>query len=69
MAALIYLTRTFELSNLIDDMYFGDSADSVGIQAVDMCAFLIRRHLAGKEDSEWLYKIIEPNVTGTVWPE
>lgn len=56
-------------SNLLDDMYFGDSRDSVGIQAADMCAFLIRRHLAGKQDSEWLFKIIEPHVSGGVWPE
>jgi hypothetical protein len=62
-------TATFDLPNLIDDMYFGDSADSVGIQAADMCAFLIRRHLAGKQDSEWLFKIIEPHVSGSVWPE
>ena len=50
-------------------MYFGDSADSIGIQAADMCAFLIRRHLAGKQESEWLYKIIEPLILGSVWPE
>jgi len=56
-------------SNLIDDMYFGDSRDSIGIQAADMCSFLIRRHLAGKQDSEWLFKMIEGNVLGTVWPE
>ena len=56
-------------SKLLDDMYFGDSSDSVGIQASDMCAFLIRRHLEGKQDSEWLYKIIEPQVMGSVWPE
>lgn len=55
-------------SNLIDDMYFGDSSDSIGIQAADMCAFLVRRHLAGKQDSEWLYKIIEPLLVGQVWP-
>jgi hypothetical protein len=41
-------------------MYFGDSADSIGIQMADMCAFLINRHLAEKQDSEWLFKIIEP---------
>lgn len=56
-------------SNLLDDMYFGDSADSVGIQAADMCAFLVRRHLAGKQDSEWPFKIIEPHISGSIWPE
>jgi hypothetical protein len=56
-------------SNLLDDMYFGDSRDSVGIQAADMCSFLIRRHLAGKQDSEWLFKIIESQTSGSIWPE
>jgi Protein of unknown function (DUF3800) len=50
-------------------MYFGDSRDSVGIQAADMCSFLIRRHLAGKQDSEWLFKIIESQTSGSIWPE
>lgn len=61
--------QQIQTSNLLDDMYFGDSTDSVGIQAADMCAYLIRRHLAGKQDSEWLFKIIEPRIVGGVWPE
>ena len=63
------IPQNVPISNLLDDMYFGDSRDSVGIQAADMCSFLIRRHLAKKQDSEWLYKLIEPNVAGIVWPD
>jgi hypothetical protein len=43
-------------------MYFGDSAHSVGIQLADICTFLICRHLEGKEDTEYLYKGIEPHI-------
>ena len=45
-----------------DDMYFGDSAYSVGIQLADICSFIILRHLEGKEDTEYLYKRIEPRI-------
>jgi hypothetical protein len=47
---------------LHDDLYFGDSAYSVGLQLADMCAFLIRRHLNGAEDTEYLYKRIESKI-------
>ena len=47
------------LAHIHDDMYFGDSAFSVGIQLADMCALLISRHLAGYGDSEELYQRIE----------
>jgi hypothetical protein len=47
------------LAHIHDDMYFGDSKYSVGIQLADMCTLLISRHLAGFEDSEELYKRIE----------
>jgi hypothetical protein len=49
-----------ELKHLHDDMYFGSSNCSVGIQQADMCAYIIHRHLSGKEDAEKLYKLLEP---------
>ncbi len=57
------------LSHLIDDIYFGNSADSIGIQLADMCGFLIARHLAGKQDSEHLYRIIASRIHGEVFPK
>jgi hypothetical protein len=51
-----------ELDHLHDDMYFGDSAYSVGIQIADICGFLILRHLEGKADTEHLFKDIEPSI-------
>jgi hypothetical protein len=51
-----------QLEHLHDDMYFGDSAYSVGIQLADICAFIILRHLEGKEDTEYLYKEIAPRI-------
>lgn len=47
------------LFHIHDDMYFGDSTHSVGIQLADMCTLLISRHLAGFNDSEELYKRVE----------
>jgi Protein of unknown function (DUF3800) len=34
-----------QLKHLHDDLYFGDSACSCGIQAADICSYLINRHL------------------------
>jgi hypothetical protein len=38
-----------------DDMYFGDSRDSVGIQMADLCNYFMWRHLLKKEGGEEFY--------------
>ena len=48
--------------HLHDGMYFGNSSESAGIQLTDMCCFIIHRHLEGKQDTEELYKSIEPQI-------
>jgi hypothetical protein len=50
------------LQHMVDDIYFGDSKDSLGIQIADMCGFIIRRHLSGKTDSEYLYDQIKDDI-------
>jgi hypothetical protein len=50
------------LRHIHDDMYFGDSKHSKGIQVADVCSFLILRHLQGKQDTEFLYKKIECSI-------
>jgi hypothetical protein len=45
-----------------DDMYFGDSAYSVGLQLADICTYVIQRHAQGKEDTEYLYAKLEPKI-------
>lgn len=45
-----------------DDMYFGDSKYSIGIQTADLCAYFIARHLAGDLEIEHFYKMIEPQI-------
>ena len=47
---------------LFDDIYFGDSKGSLGLQLADICMFFIHRHLLGKADAEGFYKIIEPHL-------
>jgi hypothetical protein len=36
-----------------DDMYFGDSRDSVGLQMADICNYFMLRHLKNSSDSEF----------------
>lgn len=45
-----------------DDMYFGDSRYSIGIQLADLCAYFIARHLEGDEEIEPFYQKIEPRL-------
>ncbi len=41
------------LSFIHDDMYFGSSKDSIGIQLADLCAFFMMRHLRDGEEDEF----------------
>jgi hypothetical protein len=50
------------LQHIHDAMFFGDSKETVGIQVADLCCFLILRHLQGKADTEFLYRIIEGRI-------
>jgi hypothetical protein len=56
------LSRGF-LSHALDDIYFGQSKESVGIQLADICALVIRRHVAGGyADTEDLYRKLERHI-------
>ncbi len=58
------------LEHLHDDMYFGDSKFSKGIQLADICALLIGRHLAGYADTEELYQRLSKSIfKGVVEPQ
>ena len=48
---------------LHDDMYFGDSRFSIGLQLTDLCAYFIARHLDGDPEIEGFYQMIEPYIT------
>jgi len=50
------------LEHLHDDMYFGDSSQSIGIQLADIWSFIVMRHLQQMEDTEYLYRKIEPHI-------
>lgn len=47
---------------LHDDMYFGDSRYSIGIQIADLCSYFIARYLSGDAETERFYKMIEPRI-------
>lgn len=52
------LISRFELIH--DDIYFGDSRYSLGIQMADLCSYFIARQLAGDKETEHFYNMIEP---------
>ena len=50
------------LEHLHDDMYFGASKYSKGIQLADICTLLIGRHLVGYADTDDLYQQLSPSI-------
>lgn len=52
-----------------DDMYFGDSRFSIGIQLADLCSYFICRHLSGEVEPDGFYNWIHPHIKfGEVYP-
>lgn len=45
-----------------DDMYFGSSKDSVGIQLADLCGYFIAKHLEGDVSIDGFYQIIADQI-------
>jgi hypothetical protein len=45
-----------------DDLYFGDSKESVGLQMADLCNYFVWRHLCGKEDDQGFYKMFAEQI-------
>lgn len=52
------------LSRVHEEMYFGDSRASIGIQAADVLGYVIYRHLQGPPDAdiEQMFGLIEPKI-------
>ncbi len=48
------------LFNFVDALHFARSSESIGLQLADTVAFLVKRHLMGKEDTEALYQELHP---------
>jgi hypothetical protein len=51
-----------ELVHFHDDMYFGDSRYSIGIQLADLCAYFIARHLEGDLEIQEFYEMVSPHI-------
>ncbi|HVZ83650.1 MAG TPA: DUF3800 domain-containing protein [Terracidiphilus sp.] len=45
-----------------DDMYFGDSKFSIGIQLADLCGYFIAKHLEGNARAEGFYGLIKDRI-------
>jgi hypothetical protein len=55
---------------VLDDIYFGGSKDSVGIQLADLCAYFIAKHLEGDVAIDGFYQIIAQQISNSrVEPE
>lgn len=57
------------LKNIHDDLYFGDSRDSIGIQMADLCAFVIQRSIRCQDVPELFDEISESTTCAKVDPE
>ncbi|MGO9058938.1 MAG: DUF3800 domain-containing protein [Candidatus Binataceae bacterium] len=52
------------LFNFVDALHFAASEESIGLQLADAAAFVIKRHLMGKADTEEFYKLIDLSDSG-----
>jgi hypothetical protein len=61
---VVHNVRANDAACLHDDMYFGDSRFSIGIQLADVCGYVIAKHLSNDPDPELqkFYALIEPQV-------
>jgi hypothetical protein len=53
---------TNKLHYFHDDMYFGDSRYSIGIQLADLCSYFIARHLEGDSEIRGFFDMIQPYI-------
>lgn len=56
------MSPTNQLRHFHDDMYFGDSRYSIGIQLADLCAYFIARQLEGDIEIQGFYDMLAPYV-------
>jgi hypothetical protein len=48
------------VERIVETVHFADKTDSLPLQLADVCAFIIKRHLSGKQNSEPLYQKLAP---------
>ena len=51
-----------QIEYALDDVYFGDSKFSVGLQLADACSYFIGKHLGGDAAVDRFYARIEPHI-------
>lgn len=51
-----------QVSHLHDDVYFGSSADSIGLQVADLCAYFIGLHLMGDTGGERFFQLFAEKI-------
>ena len=48
--------------HLFDDLFFGNSKDSLGLQLADLCAYFIGKHLEGDKQSLGFYTMLHERI-------
>jgi hypothetical protein len=60
------------LFNFVEALHFAASQESIGLQLADAVAFVVKRHLMGKSDTDEFYEIIQPRLVcepdSALWP-
>jgi hypothetical protein len=56
------LKGNYDIHCLHDDLYFGDSRFSIGIQVADLCSYFIARHLDGDIEVGGFFKMIQGKI-------
>lgn len=53
-------TQLLPVERIVETAHFANKEDSLPLQLADICAFIIKRHMCGKEKSEPLYNKLTP---------
>lgn len=52
----------FPYRHIKDTVHFATKSESAPLQIADACAFIIKRHLMRRDQSDFLYRLIEPQI-------
>lgn len=50
------------LPHIHDDMYFGSSQDSIGLQLADLCSYFVGKHLENDQAAEGFYEMFKDQI-------
>lgn len=54
--------KLFHSTRIVETLHFAGKSESMPLQIADVCAFVIKRHLMDKEDSDGYYDLLRPHI-------